>query len=45
MEKTLLTQFFELNALNRATLEEIVARHGLTPKWADFRKRFLNENE
>ena len=40
-----LTQFFESNALNRATLEEIVARHGLTPKWADFRKRFLNENE
>lgn len=39
-----LTQFFELNACNRATLEEIIARHGLTPKWVDFRKRFLNEN-
>ena len=40
-----LLQFFELNALNRATLEETVARHGLTPKWADFRRRFLNEPE
>lgn len=40
-----LTQFFELNALNRAALEDLIARHGLTLKWADFRKRFLNETE
>jgi hypothetical protein len=39
-----LTQFFEFAVLNRATLEAIVARHGLTAKWADFRRRFLNEN-
>ena len=39
-----LIQFFELNALNKVMLEEIIARHGLTPKWEGFQKRFLNEN-
>jgi len=39
-----LIQFFEFNALDRAVLERIVARHGLTLKWETFRRRFLNEN-
>ncbi len=39
-----LIQFFEFNALDLATFEEIVARHGLTAKWESFQKRFLNEN-
>ena len=39
-----LTQFFEFNVLDRAMLEEILARHNLTAKWEDFRKRFLYEN-
>ena len=39
-----LIQFFELNALNKAALEEIVARHSLTPQWESFRRRFLEEN-
>lgn len=37
-----LVQFFEFNALDRAALEEIVARHGLSPKWEAFRKRFMS---
>ena len=39
-----LTQFFEFDALNRAALEAIIARHGLGSKWASFRQRFLNED-
>jgi len=39
-----LIQFFEFNAFDRAVLERIVARHGLTAKWKIFRRRFLNEN-
>jgi len=39
-----LTQFFEFDVLNRATLEDIVVRHGLTARWESFRRRFLNEN-
>lgn len=39
-----LIQFFESKALDRAVLESIVARHGLTSKWENFRRRFLNEN-
>jgi hypothetical protein len=39
-----LIQFFEFKALDRAVLERIVARHGLTSKWETFRRRFLNEN-
>jgi len=39
-----LIQFFEFKALDRAVLESIVARHGLTSKWENFRRRFLNEN-
>ena len=39
-----LIQFFEFKALDRALLESIVARHGLTSKWENFRRRFLNEN-
>ena len=39
-----LIQYFESNALDRAVLERIVARHGLTSKWETFRRRFLNEN-
>lgn len=31
-------------ALDRAVLESIVARHGLTAKWENFRRRFLSEN-
>ncbi len=38
-----LIQFFELNALDKAALEEIITRHGLTAKWESFRNRFLNE--
>jgi hypothetical protein len=39
-----LLQFFEFDALDRAALEDILARHGLTAKWESFRRRFLNEN-
>ena len=39
-----LVQFFEFDALNQAILEDIVARHGLTSKWEDFRRRFLSGN-
>jgi hypothetical protein len=38
-----LIQFFEFNALDRAVLEDIVERHGLTAKWETFRRRFLGE--
>jgi len=40
-----LVQFFEFDALNRAVLEDIVARHGLTSRWENFRRRFLSEDE
>ena len=40
-----LVQFFEFDAVNRATLENIIDRHGLNAKWDGFRKRFLNEIE
>jgi len=40
-----LVQFFEFDAVNRATLENIIDRHGLNTKWDGFRKRFLNEME
>jgi hypothetical protein len=39
-----LIQFFEFHALDRAIVEAILARHDLTPKWENFRRRFLNEN-
>jgi len=39
-----LVQFFEFDALDRALLQDIVARHGLTSKWEGFRRRFLGEN-
>lgn len=39
-----LIQFFEFDVLNRAALEDIVARHGLTAQWESFRRRFLDEN-
>lgn len=37
-----LVQFFEFDALDRAVLEEIVMRHGLSSKWDAFRKRFMS---
>jgi hypothetical protein len=40
-----LTQFFEFDVLNRATLEDIITRHNLTTQWESFCKRFLNQNE
>jgi hypothetical protein len=39
-----LLQFFEFDALNRAILEDIVARHDLTAQWESFQRRFLNED-
>lgn len=39
-----LLQFFEFDALDRAALEDIVARHGLTARWESFRRRFSSEN-
>jgi hypothetical protein len=39
-----LIQFFESNALDCVVLESIVARHDLTSKWENFRRRFLSEN-
>jgi hypothetical protein len=38
-----LLQFFEFDALDRAVLEDIVARHDLTAQWESFRGRFLSE--
>ena len=40
-----LVQFFEFDAVNRATLESIIDQHGLNTKWDSFRRRFLNEME
>lgn len=37
-----LIQFFEFDALDRAALEDIAARHGLTSRWESFHERFLN---
>lgn len=40
-----LVQFIEFDVLDRKTLADIVARHGLALKWESFRRRFLNEND
>ena len=40
-----LVQFFEFDVVNRVTLESIIDRHGLNPKWNNFRKRFLNATD
>lgn len=39
-----LTHFFEFEVLDRAILEDIVARHGLAARWEGFQRRFLNED-
>jgi hypothetical protein len=36
-------QFLELGTLKRDKLDRIVRKHGLTAKWEQFRKRYLNE--
>ena len=36
-------QFLELGAVNREKLDRILAKHGLTPKWEMFKKRYLDE--
>jgi hypothetical protein len=38
-----LVQFFEFDVLDRATLEDIIVRHGLMEKWRRFQMRFLND--
>ena len=40
-----LVQFIEFDVLDRKTLADIVARHGLALKWENLRKRFLNEDD
>ena len=39
-----LIHFFESDVINLRILEDIVARHGLTLKWENFQRRFLNED-
>ena len=36
-------QFLELSAVTREKLDRILAKHGLTPKWEMFKKRYLDE--
>lgn len=38
-------QFIEQNALERAKLHSILERHGLTPKWKQFERKYLEGND
>lgn len=37
-------QFLELDTLNIHRLNDILARHGLTTKWRQFKRKYLEQN-
>ncbi len=43
-DKARLLQFVESGTLDAATFHDILTRHGLTERWAEFQRQFLSES-
>jgi hypothetical protein len=43
-DRSRILQFFEQAAVDRNKLKDVLERHGLTAKWQDFERKYLDES-